>query len=53
MGIIFLMILSSISLAGIFLIVFLIAAKKGQFNEDESPAVRMLFDNKINDKKQL
>lgn len=47
MEIVFLMMLSSVSLALVFLILFIIGAKKGQFDEDESPAVRMLKDNKL------
>ncbi|MFA7686372.1 MAG: cbb3-type cytochrome oxidase assembly protein CcoS [Moheibacter sp.] len=51
MGIIILMVIASVSLAAVFLALFLIGAKKGQFDEDESPAVRMLFeDKKLKDK---
>jgi cbb3-type cytochrome oxidase maturation protein len=51
MGIIILMVIASVSLAAVFLILFIIGAKKGQFDEDESPAVRMLKDDKkIKDK---
>lgn len=39
------MILCSVSLAAIFLIVFIVYARKGQFEDDESPAVRILFDS--------
>jgi len=39
------MIICSVSLAVIFLIIFIIGAKKGQFEDDESPAVRILFDD--------
>lgn len=39
------MILCSVSLAAIFLVVFIVNAKKGQFEDDESPAVRILFDS--------
>lgn len=50
MGIIFLMILVSVSLALVFLILFIIGAKQGQFDEDESPAVRILKENnKLNE----
>lgn len=42
MGIVFLMVLVSVSLALVFLILFIIGAKKGQFDEGESPAIRML-----------
>lgn len=41
------MIICSVSLAVIFLIIFIINAKKGQFEDDESPAVRILFDDEV------
>jgi cbb3-type cytochrome oxidase maturation protein len=47
MDILYLMILCSVSLAAIFLVVFIVYAKKGQFEDDESPAVRILFDDEI------
>ncbi|MFB9120157.1 cbb3-type cytochrome oxidase assembly protein CcoS [Bergeyella porcorum] len=47
MDILYLMIICSVSLAVIFLIIFIINAKKGQFEDDESPAVRILFDDEI------
>lgn len=46
MEIVFLMMLVSVSLALVFLILFIVGAKKGQFDEGESPAIRMLKDNK-------
>lgn len=39
------MILCSVSLAAVFLVVFIVYARKGQFEDDESPAVRILFDS--------
>ncbi|WP_294206562.1 cbb3-type cytochrome oxidase assembly protein CcoS [uncultured Chryseobacterium sp.] len=45
MDILYLMILCSVSLAAVFLVVFIINARKGQFEDDESPAVRILFDS--------
>lgn len=39
------MILCSASLAAVFLVIFIINARKGQFEDDESPAVRILFDS--------
>ncbi|CAA7385830.1 cbb3-type cytochrome oxidase assembly protein CcoS [Chryseobacterium fistulae] len=45
MDILYLMILCSVSLAAIFLVVFIVYARKGQFEDDESPAVRILFDS--------
>ncbi len=47
MDILHIMILCSVSLAAIFLIIFIISAKKGQFEDDESPAVRILMDSEI------
>ena len=53
MGIVFLMVLVSVSLALVFLIVFIIGTKKGQFDEGEAPAIRMLKeDSKKNIKKE-
>lgn len=46
------MIICSVSLAVIFLIMFIINAKKGQFEDDESPAVRILLDDELRDEKQ-
>ncbi|AZB00558.1 cbb3-type cytochrome oxidase assembly protein CcoS [Chryseobacterium joostei] len=45
MDILYLMIVCSVSLAAIFLVVFIVYARKGQFEDDESPAVRILFDD--------
>ena len=47
MDILYLMILCSVSLAVVFLIVFIVDVKKGQFEDDESPAVRILLDSEI------
>lgn len=48
------MILCSVSLAAIFLVVFIVYAKKGQFEDDESPAVRILFDSdEIKEKEEV
>lgn len=47
MGIVYLMIMASVSLALVFLVLFIIGAKKGQFDEDESPAVRILKEDKL------
>ena len=45
------MILCSVSLAAVFLVVFIVNARKGQFEDDESPAVRILFEDEIKEKK--
>lgn len=47
MDILYLMILCSVSLAAIFLIIFIISARKGQFEDDESPGVRILLESEI------
>lgn len=47
MDILYLMILCSVTLAAIFLVIFIISARKGQFEDDESPAVRILMDSEI------
>lgn len=46
MDILYLMIMCSVSLAVVFLVIFIVNAKKGQFEDDESPAVRILFDDR-------
>ncbi|WP_312767129.1 cbb3-type cytochrome oxidase assembly protein CcoS [Epilithonimonas sp.] len=53
MEILYLMIICSVSLAVIFLIIFIIGAKKGQFEDDESPAVRILFDDEVKREKEI
>lgn len=47
MDILYLMIICSLTLAAVFLVIFIIGAKSGQFEDDESPAVRMLLENEI------
>ncbi|MCW3169297.1 cbb3-type cytochrome oxidase assembly protein CcoS [Chryseobacterium sp. 09-1422] len=53
MDILYLMILCSASLAAVFLIVFIVNARKGQFEDDESPAVRILFDDEVKEDKKV
>ncbi|MFD2999524.1 cbb3-type cytochrome oxidase assembly protein CcoS [Pontibacter toksunensis] len=52
MYIIFLMIAVSISVAGLFLGAFLWAVRSGQYDDDYTPAVRMLFENEVTDSKK-
>lgn len=47
------MIICSVSLALVFLIVFIVNVKKGQFEDDESPAVRMLLDDEVVDDEEI
>jgi len=44
MSVIFVLIVASITVAGGFLAAFIWAVKGGQFKDDYTPAVRMLFD---------
>jgi len=46
MGVIFFLIFFSISVALIFLVAFFWAVKTGQFDDQYTPSVRMLFDEK-------
>ena len=47
MSAIFLLIGASILVAGGFLVAFLWSVKNGQYDDDNTPSVRMLFDNEI------
>jgi cbb3-type cytochrome oxidase maturation protein len=47
MSVLFIMIGASLVLAIGFLIAFLWAVKKGQYEDDYSPAVRILFDTEV------
>ncbi len=46
MEILYLMIICSVSLAVVFLIIFIISVRNGQFEDDESHAVRILLEEK-------
>jgi len=52
MGVIFLLIGVSIVIAILFLSFFLWASKSGQFDDDYTPSVRMLFDDNKNSENQ-
>ncbi len=45
MSVIFLLISASTLVAGIFLVAFLWAVRSGQYDDDRSPAVRILSDD--------
>ena len=47
MSVIYLLISASIVIAIIFFIAFITAVKKGQFDDDYTPSVRMLFDDEL------
>lgn len=46
MSVLILLIAFSILIAGGFLIAFIWSVKKGQFDDDYTPSIRMLFDDK-------
>lgn len=50
MYIIFFMIAVSVTVAAAFLGAFLWAVRSGQYDDDYTPAVRMLFDNEVTTK---
>jgi cbb3-type cytochrome oxidase maturation protein len=47
MSVIYLLISISILVAIVFFIAFIMAVKKGQYDDDYTPSVRMLFDDEI------
>jgi len=48
MSVIVLLIIFSVIVALIFLVSFIWAVKSGQYDDTESPPVRILFDNEMN-----
>jgi cbb3-type cytochrome oxidase maturation protein len=47
MSVIYILISVSISVAVFFLIAFIRAVKSGQYDDDYTPSVRMLFDDEV------
>lgn len=47
MGVIYILICISVFVAAVFLILFIKSVKNGQFDDDYTPSVRMLFDDEI------
>lgn len=47
MSVIYVLLTISILVAVIFFIAFIIAVKNGQFDDDYTPSVRMLFDDEL------
>ncbi|KYP13213.1 cbb3-type cytochrome oxidase assembly protein CcoS [Flavihumibacter sp. CACIAM 22H1] len=46
MGVIILLLIASISVAAVFLFGFIWSVKKGQYEDEFSPPMRILFDDK-------
>jgi cbb3-type cytochrome oxidase maturation protein len=47
MGVIIILVIASLIVALGFLVAFIWSVKKGQFEDDYTPSVRMLFDHEI------
>jgi cbb3-type cytochrome oxidase maturation protein len=47
MSVIYLLLTVSIAVAVFFFIVFILAVRKGQFDDDYTPSVRMLFEDEL------
>ena len=47
MGVIYILIVISITVALLFLVAFIKAVKSGQYDDDYTPSVRMLFDDEL------
>ena len=47
MSVIYILIIVSLCVAVVFLLVFFLAVKNGQFEDDETPAIRMLFNEDV------
>ena len=47
MSVIYILITVSITVAVLFLVAFIKAVKSGQYDDDYTPSVRMLFDDEI------
>ena len=53
MSVIIILLLASISIAGIFLLAFLWNVKSGQYDDEMSPPIRMLFDDELTTNNKL
>lgn len=47
MSVIYILLSISIIVAVVFFVAFIVAVKKGQFDDDYTPSVRMLFDDEL------
>ncbi len=52
MSVIIILLIASISVAALFLVAFIWSVKNGQFRDEVSPAVRILFEDKPKVKKE-
>jgi len=47
MSVIIILLIASISVAALFLAAFIWSVKTGQYDDEVSPSIRILFDNKV------
>lgn len=47
MSVIYILIIISLVLAGVFLVSFFRAVKQGQFDDDHTPGIRVLFEDEV------
>jgi cbb3-type cytochrome oxidase maturation protein len=47
MSVIYILIVISLVLAGVFLVSFFRAVKQGQFDDDHTPSIRVLFEDEV------
>jgi len=47
MGVIYMLLIISIIIAVVFFIAFIVAVKKGQYDDSYTPSVRMLFEDEL------
>ncbi|SHH74260.1 cbb3-type cytochrome oxidase assembly protein CcoS [Wenyingzhuangia marina] len=52
MSVIYILIIVSLCVAVVFLAVFFLAVRNGQFEDDETPAIRMLFNDNVKNKEE-
>lgn len=52
MGVIYILICISVFVAAVFLYLFITSVKSGQFDDQYTPSVRMLFDEELKTKKK-
>jgi cbb3-type cytochrome oxidase maturation protein len=53
MSVLFILIIVSVFVSSCFLIAFLWSVKNGQYEDDYTPSVRMLFDDELTNKTHL
>ena len=47
MNVLYILIIVSLSIAVFFLVIFIYSVRRGQYDDDYTPSVRMLFDDEL------